>query len=765
LIPFALCSFALAAGCGARVTVGDGPGGSGVSPEPAPGVDDARPAIPDDGSKVCGVCGPGSSCDASTGGCVEAFRPAGTLSFDYAQRDAVFGAEMARTEARLAVSAFNEGTAVGGQVGAVYLFERDERGVWLRGQRLEAASPVAGMRFGFALALTDEVVAVASGRGVHLFELRSGHWTEVQLLDGRSAHDFGYALAFSGATLAVGTRSGVELFERKGGLYTLSGKLFEGRRIRSLSASPRAVAATVGVDDGGSCSPSPCTSHGGGSAAWAAVRTERDWGEPTLLREAAAGLDSIPLQSVSVDGLRVAVATGFRGASSRQERSVEIFALANGRAARVGAFLDTETQAERRAFGHAISLVGERFATDGRVFDAGTGQAIPLAVDLAWQPAVYRVPRAPALLSADDVVFAPTDHDRVVVERFAPPRVATSVMALTATEHQLGSSVRARADGNAVLVRGTRQWLLFEREERQEREGGERHGFRFKQAFAPPVATGSAANWGAPALDGSILAMGWHNTRSIRVYERGSDGLWSRRGDLAFPAPAPGYYQEYGGWNAAVAVSDGRIAAAEAKTLLVYERAADGAFAVKQRLELRGEVADLAFSGDRLVAIEHSGNNGYNFEAFADVLGPAGARAWRRIGDPVDRVALHVALSGRKLLAAREGELVEYALEDDRLEVTAKRPDAASAVPVGVGDGWLVGYPGEGTGIATFYRGDRGTLVPGLTLRSPTAKGAANFGLGFAATSRTLFVGAPGEEDGSGRVHVFERRIPLTPPR
>ncbi|GBD32628.1 hypothetical protein HRbin33_01600 [bacterium HR33] len=122
-----------------------------------------------------------------------------------------FGAALASEGRTLVVGA----TDRGGERGAVYVFQRDDRGTWREVQILTASDPAEGDALGRAVALSGNLIAAAAwgkdqGRGaVYLFQRQGagGAWSEAaKLIAGDAAeHDrFGSAVSVSGDRVLVG---------------------------------------------------------------------------------------------------------------------------------------------------------------------------------------------------------------------------------------------------------------------------------------------------------------------------------------------------------------------------------------------------------------------------------------------------------------------------------------------------------------------------------------------------------------------------------
>jgi len=130
----------------------------------------------------------------------------------------LFGSSVAVSGTRLAVGAWMEdsaATGIGGDganagaenSGAVYLYSRTRNG-WSEEAYVKSSLTRAGDRFGYSLALADDLLAVgAYARGsVHLYRRGSQGWSaEAHLTAPAGAHAlFGSSLALSGDTLIAG---------------------------------------------------------------------------------------------------------------------------------------------------------------------------------------------------------------------------------------------------------------------------------------------------------------------------------------------------------------------------------------------------------------------------------------------------------------------------------------------------------------------------------------------------------------------------------
>jgi hypothetical protein len=139
-----------------------------------------------------------------------------------------FGSAVALDDDTLVACAPFDDIAANPNQGSAYVFTRSG-GVWTQQQKLSASDGAADDRFGYAVALSDDKLAVGSPYdtvgfnyqqgSVYAFARNGAVWTERQKLsaeDGMGEDRFGSAVALGGETLVVGapndvTGSGVEL--------------------------------------------------------------------------------------------------------------------------------------------------------------------------------------------------------------------------------------------------------------------------------------------------------------------------------------------------------------------------------------------------------------------------------------------------------------------------------------------------------------------------------------------------------------------------
>ncbi len=136
----------------------------------------------------------------------------------------LFGRSIALDGDTLAVAAINEASGASGvngdqadnsrlHSGAVYVFKRDEDGVWAQQAYLKATNPESGGHFGGSVALDGDTLVVGepqsdidSGAAYVFTRDAEGVWSQQAYLKashGEEHDGFGHAVAVDGATLAV----------------------------------------------------------------------------------------------------------------------------------------------------------------------------------------------------------------------------------------------------------------------------------------------------------------------------------------------------------------------------------------------------------------------------------------------------------------------------------------------------------------------------------------------------------------------------------
>ncbi|MCA9632398.1 MAG: hypothetical protein KC766_32315 [Myxococcales bacterium] len=164
-----------------------------------------------------------------------------------------FGSAIAVRNEWLAVGDYLEGD-LGAEPGAVHLYRREASG-WTFRQSIGPEGGVASSRFGRAVALSDDYLAVGAPERntdttktagvVEMYALAGGVWTYQQTLTASAPQadsQFGYAVAISDETLFVVSRfdsqfasqaGAVHVFERSGGAWV------SGDALGATSPAPR----------------------------------------------------------------------------------------------------------------------------------------------------------------------------------------------------------------------------------------------------------------------------------------------------------------------------------------------------------------------------------------------------------------------------------------------------------------------------------------------------------------------------------------------
>lgn len=205
-----------------------------------------------------------------TGGEVYAFELEGdsiwryrqTLVPDQRHRDQEFGLSLAYENGVLAIGAPGDDGAILPEYGAVYLFEKNQNGLWEQSEKLVEDDQYSGKRFGFSVDMQNGQLAIGApldsrdenGEGwvpfsgaVYVFEKNADqHWTQQEKLipqDRKTGYmRFGWTVCLQDNYLAVGADSdydedkqnftssdregSVYIFERNDSIWLEKGNLF-----------------------------------------------------------------------------------------------------------------------------------------------------------------------------------------------------------------------------------------------------------------------------------------------------------------------------------------------------------------------------------------------------------------------------------------------------------------------------------------------------------------------------------------------------------
>jgi hypothetical protein len=292
----------------------------------------------------------------------------------------VFGSSVALQGDLLVVGAPGEASpGPGDAFGAAYLFRRDA-GIWTQSAVLKADAPVAGARFGTAVAVSGGTVAVgAPGQlaagdtdpsgAAYVFEQVAGSWTQQSLVKADTAFafaEFGQSVALAGNTLVVG--------------------------------APQESTNAAGAFDPGSFDRS--------GAAYVFVRNGTGWDQQAFLKSATVAEGGLFGSSVAVDGDTIAVGETLALVDPASAGRVRVFT-------RAGAVWTAQQQLQAGnatpgdRFGGAVALAGDVLVVGAR-FEDGDGTGInPPVTPNAPSGAAYVYTRTGATWSQLAYVKAP----------------------------------------------------------------------------------------------------------------------------------------------------------------------------------------------------------------------------------------------------------------------------------------------------------------------------------------------------------------------
>ncbi len=717
--------------CGVRLDIGDPPRAE-VAPQPDAGSEPS--------GNACGGCPPGNSCGVRDGQpvCLPEWTASGALSIEEPAIDTAFGQAMAERSGRLLVGAWQEGTSVGSQVGAAYLYEKND-GRWLRGPRLQPAAPRARGRFGYAVAQGESFALVGEPGGetapygaVHVFRRTTSGWSDVeQLVDptAPAGQFFGCGLALTDDLLVVGSGQGMHVYTRQGDQFAYQRTFFAGSRVCNVAASASLVAAAVLRD----YAPTD---------AYAIRRTGATWGQPVSLKSDPY----TDASSVAVDGSRVAVPSSGKVAvydfTSSGEPTVE-----NTPIAYAGAF---DLRGDRLALGGKVYSRAKGWGEeptnmfwlgktgqfrcsaashtailrDAEVLFGAAGLGVPGCVAAASLGAALPNPSSAQVLSPDESTAYPSTK-RFGEEVKLGDGVAVVRASFVATPNQ---------DQAIYLKTGSEQpFFVFKRHDT---------GWQLAQTFVRPNYNGGFA------VSGKTLAVGW-GSGEVRAFE--PDGNDTYRVASRIAATPTGTVSDVALEDRTMIVS---IFENKGGALLVYSRSDDGAWLRTQRIEL-GEMQQaygMELSKDLLVA-----------RFYTDALDTTVTRIFRRAGStwsadgelPHSPNATVNRIDGDRIVRTVPGafEVFTHGAAWERAASFPAGDNVGSMVRVE--NAFVLGYPNDATGRVRFVGIDGAALTEGLTLTSSAALGGAQFGGAISSAKDLLLVGAAGEA--TGRVHLYTR--------
>ncbi|MFG0316075.1 MAG: FG-GAP repeat protein [Planctomycetota bacterium JB042] len=274
--------------------------------------------------------------------------------------------------------------------GAAYVLE-EVGGVWSEVRKLVASDGAAGDGFGNAVAVADEVIAVAArfdddagsnSGAVYLFERQAGTFVQTQKLaasDAAANGGFGAAVALSGDTLLVGAvgdgangffAGAAYVFERQGGLFVETAKLLASDGQASdtfgLSAALDGGAALVGSFAGG-----PAGAKTG--AAYVFEKSAGAWTETAKLTASDAAVPNEFFSfALALDGdLAVVGAPRKDGAAGARVGASYVFERQGGTFVEVAKLVPAGASANDES-GRAVGLSGELVVV-GSPFAGGAG--------------------------------------------------------------------------------------------------------------------------------------------------------------------------------------------------------------------------------------------------------------------------------------------------------------------------------------------------------------------------------------------------------
>ncbi len=296
--------------------------------------------------------------------------------------------------------------------GSVYVFER-VGGVWSEAAKLSAADQSNGQFFGQSVSVSGTRIAVGASRdpigigpgtgSCYVFDKVGGLWTQTVKLTASDAvldDRFGHALAVEGDMLAVGafarddgaSQSGaVYIFERDTGVWTERAKINP-----SDPSADKRFGSAVSLDGGILLIGAP-TDNGSGpdsGAAYAFEQVGGIWTERQKITPSDSSSGQLFGDAVDLDRGRAAIGAMFRDSLGANSGAVYLFELSGGVLIEKRVLFPTDG-ALGDNFGNAVGLSGDVVVAGARADDdwgTDSGSAYVWSFDGLNCPSLYAAP-------------------------------------------------------------------------------------------------------------------------------------------------------------------------------------------------------------------------------------------------------------------------------------------------------------------------------------------------------------------------------------
>jgi hypothetical protein len=305
-----------------------------------------------------------------------------------------FGTNLSVDGDTAVVGDYLETTALGTNVGAVYVFRRSA-GTWTLEARLESLDPAQGEQFGRGLALDGDVVAAgvaqdnnpAPGGTIQIFRRFGTNWNlTTRILPPAPTSHFGDVLAMEAGTLVVGRSSETGLNgltgEGRALVYQVDFGSVSGPQVLSAQGGGAAqdqFGAAVAIKGGRIAIGAPGVDAGDMEGVGAVYVFE---GSPIFWSQQAKLTVPHPLpfeglgRSVAIDGDLVVAGAPYQSRMGKQDGVAYAFSRSGSSWTLDGSFAAPTEPVINIGFGSAVAIAGNWMAISTTYFKAYGGQVL-----------------------------------------------------------------------------------------------------------------------------------------------------------------------------------------------------------------------------------------------------------------------------------------------------------------------------------------------------------------------------------------------------
>lgn len=289
------------------------------------------------------------------------------------------------------VSDYLETTALGANVGAVYVFRRVS-GSWTLEKRLQSFDPAANEQFGYGVALDGDTAAIGvwndnspqAGGSIQIFQRVASTWTFTnRILPATPTFGFGNIMAMNSGTLLIGrpSETGLNGLPGEGAVlaYSVSFGGVSGPQTLYAgigSAAQDQFGSAISIRDGRIAIGAPgvdVSGKEGVGAVYVFGGSPNFWTQQAKLMAPNPYAGEQMGKCVSIDGDRIVAGAPYQSRAGMQDGAAYVFALSGTWQVEGSFALPTQTGLNY-GFGNAVALNGRRMAISTTYFTANGGR-------------------------------------------------------------------------------------------------------------------------------------------------------------------------------------------------------------------------------------------------------------------------------------------------------------------------------------------------------------------------------------------------------